>query len=81
METVTVTVRTVDGNFKKSVEVPLDMLLGDFREEAQRVASLASVHCYLVGRNNQLLQDSDNFESAGIQSGDLITLMPVCETS
>lgn len=81
MEKVTITVKTFDGRFKQSVEVPLDMPLGEFREEAQRVANLSSVPCYLVGRNNQLLQDSDNFESAGIQSGDLITLMPVCETS
>lgn len=81
METVTITVKTVDGRFKQSVEVPPDMPLGEFREEAQKVAGIASVHCYLVGRNNQLLQDSDDFESAGIQSGDLITLIPVFETS
>lgn len=32
METVTITVKTIDGRFKQSVEVPLDMLLGEFRE-------------------------------------------------
>jgi hypothetical protein len=81
METVTITVNTFDRRFKQSVEVPLDMLLGEFREEAQRVANLSSVPCQLVDRNNKMLQDSDDFKSAGIQSGDLITLIPVCGTS
>ncbi len=81
METITVTVKSLDGDFKKSVEVPLDILVGEFRQEAQIVANISSLQCYLVGKNRKLLPDSDTFQSAGIQSGDLLTLMPVWEVS
>lgn len=81
MEKVTVTVKTVEGNFRRSAEVPLDMLLGEFRQESQIVANISSLHCCLVDQKNKLLQDGDTFQSAGIQSGDLITLMPVYEVS
>lgn len=80
METITVTVRTVDGNFKKTTDVPLDMLIQDFKEQAQELANLSSVPCELIlDRTNKVLRGSDTFQGAGIQSGSLLTLTPNAE--
>ena len=80
METITVTVKTVNGDFKKTTEVPLDMLIQDFKEQAQELANLSAVPCDLIlEKTNKILRGSDTFQGAGIQSGSLLTLTPNAE--
>lgn len=75
METITVTVKTVDQTFKKTTDVPLDMLIGDFKDQAQELANLSTVPCDMIlDKTNQILRDSDSFQGAGIQSGASLTL-------
>jgi hypothetical protein len=77
MEEITVTVRNVSGDFKKTTEVPLDMTFGDFRQAAQELAGLSTVPCTLVlEKTNKVMKDSDTFQSAGIQSGAGFILTP-----
>ena len=57
METITVTVKTVNGDFKKTTEVPLDMLIQDFKEQAQELANLSAVPCDLIlEKTNKILR-------------------------
>lgn len=80
METVTITIRSFDGTFKKTTDVPLNMILGDLRDAAQEQANLLQVPCDLIlDKNNQILRESDTVQSAGIQSGSLLTLTPRAE--
>jgi hypothetical protein len=81
MEKITVTIKTVDGTFKKTTDVPLDMLIGDLLEAVRELANLVQVPCDLIldKNNNQILRESDTVESAGIQSGALLTLTPRAE--
>ncbi|AFZ15615.1 hypothetical protein Cri9333_4849 (plasmid) [Crinalium epipsammum PCC 9333] len=82
METIKVTVRTVDGNFKKTTDVPGDMLIEDFQEQAQELANLSSVPCHLLlslDKTTKILQGNDTFQGAGIQPGSLLTLTPNAE--
>lgn len=80
MEKITVTIKTVDGTFKKTTDVPLDMLIGDLLEAVRELANLLQVPCNLIlEKNNQILRESDTVQSAGIQSGALLTLTPRAE--
>lgn len=81
METITVTVRTMDGTYKQTVEgIPLDMVIGDFLDEAKNKAGLSSVPCDLIlDRTNDVLRDSNTFQNAGVRSGDSLTLSPATE--
>jgi hypothetical protein len=80
METITVTVRTVDGTFKKTVDVPLDMLISELKDGSQEQANLLSVPCDLIlDKTNKVLRESDTLQSAGIQSGALLILTPRAE--
>lgn len=77
MEQITVTVRNLGGDFKKTTEVMLDLTLGDFREEAQKMAGLSTVPCTLVlEKTNKQMKDSETFQSADIQSGAVFILAP-----
>ena len=81
METITVTVKTLDGQFKKTTDVPLDMLIQDFKEQAEELANLPGPNnrLYFNRKNNRVLEDTETFQSAGIQSGDTLTLTPLPE--
>jgi len=80
METITITIRSVDGTFKKTTDVPLDMVIGDLLEAAREMANLLQVPCDLIlDKNSQILRESDTVQSAGIQSGALLTLTPRAE--
>ncbi len=80
MEEITVTVKNLSGDFKKTTEVPLDMLLGDFREAAKELANLSNVPCTLVlEKSNKVMRDNDTFQSAGITSGSVFVLTPEAE--
>lgn len=80
METITVTVRTTTKDFIKTTKVPLDMLLGDFRQEAQEKAGLSTVLCnLLLEKNNKVMRDNDSFQSAGIESGAVFVLTTEAE--
>ncbi|AFZ15614.1 hypothetical protein Cri9333_4848 (plasmid) [Crinalium epipsammum PCC 9333] len=82
METIKVIVKTFDGNFKKTTDVPGDMLIEDFQWEAQEVANLSSVPYYLIlDKTNKILRGNDTFQGAGIQSGSLLILVPYVEVS
>ncbi|GAB1545294.1 hypothetical protein NUACC21_79700 [Scytonema sp. NUACC21] len=74
---ITVTVKTANGTFYKSVDVPVDMTLGEFRQAAQEIASLSNVPCTLaLEKTSQVMKDNDTFESAGVQSGTEFILAP-----
>lgn len=73
-ETITVTIKTVNGTFKKSVDVPLDMSIQDLREGAQEQANLSSVPCYLLDSQNNALSESDTVQNAGIKNDATLTL-------
>jgi hypothetical protein len=80
METITITIRSVDGTFKKTTDVPLDMVIGDLLEAAREMANLLQVPCDLIlDKNSQILREGDTVQSAGIQSGALLTLTPRAE--
>lgn len=80
MEEITVTVKNLSGDFKKTTEVSPDMLLGDFRNAAQELANLSNVPCTLVlEKNNKVMRDNDTFQSAGITSGSVFILTPEAE--
>lgn len=80
MEQITVTVRNVSGDFRKTTEVTLDMTLGDFRQAAQEMAGLSTVPCTLVlEKTNKQMRDDDTFQSADIQSGAVFVLTPEAE--
>lgn len=77
METITITIKSFDGTFKKTTDVPLNMILGDLKDAAQEQANLLHVPCVLIlDKNDQILGESDTIQSAGIQSGALLKLMP-----
>ncbi|XZO01318.1 MAG: ubiquitin-like domain-containing protein [Microcoleus sp.] len=80
MEIITITIRSVDGTFKRPVDVPMDMTISELRDGAQEQANLLQVPCDLIlDKNNQILRESDTIQSAGIQSGALLTLTPRAE--
>jgi hypothetical protein len=80
MNQVTVTVRNLSGDFRKTTEVSSDMLLGDFRQAAQELAGLSTVPCSLVlEKTNKVMRDSDTFQGAGIESGSVFILTPEAE--
>jgi hypothetical protein len=80
MNQITVTVRNLSGDFRKTTDVPADMTLGDFKQAAQEMAGLSSVPCSLVlEKTNKVMRDSDTFESAGIESGSVFILTPEAE--
>ncbi|MBD2552007.1 hypothetical protein H6G51_01820 [Limnothrix sp. FACHB-708] len=80
MNQVTVTVRNLSGDFRKTTDVPADMLLGDFRQAAQELAGLSTVPCSLVlEKTNKVMRDSDTFQGAGIESGSVFILTPEAE--
>lgn len=80
MEEISVTVRNLGGDFRKTTEVSLDMLLGDFRQQAQEMAGLSTVPCTLVlEKTNKGMRDKDTFQSADIQSGAVFVLTPEAE--
>ncbi|GAB1545293.1 hypothetical protein NUACC21_79690 [Scytonema sp. NUACC21] len=81
MEEITVTVRDISGTFKKTVDVPPEMLFGIFRQQAQEKAGLSTVPCTLVleGKTNKVMRDDDTFQSAGIQPGAVFVLTPEAE--
>ena len=78
-EQITVTVKTVDGSFKKSVDVPVDMSIKDLCDGAKEQANLSSVPCNLMDSQNNELQESDTIQSAGIKNGTTLTLVPQTE--
>lgn len=80
MSQVTVTVRNLSGDFRKTTDVSSDMTLGDFKQAAQDLAGLSAVPCSLVlEKTNKVLRDSDTFQSAGIESGAVFILTPEAE--
>jgi hypothetical protein len=80
MEEITVTVKNLSGDFKKTTEVSPDMLLGDFLNAAKELANLSNVPCTLVlEKNNKAMKDNDTFQSAGIKSGSVFVLTPEAE--
>ncbi|RUS92681.1 hypothetical protein DSM106972_098550 [Dulcicalothrix desertica PCC 7102] len=80
MEGITVTVRNLSGDFRKTTDVPLDMTLGDFRQAAQEMAGLSTVPCALVlEKTNKAVRDNDTFQSASIPSGAVFILTPEAE--
>jgi hypothetical protein len=79
MEEITITIKTVDGCFKKSVDVPIDMLIRDLGESAQEQANLLNVPCTLLDSQNNALRESDTVQSAGIEDGATLTLVPEAE--
>lgn len=80
MSMIAVTVKTADQTFKKNVELPSDMLIGDVRDQFQELARLSSVPCDLVlDRKDQTLPDTSTVQAAGLQSGDSLTLTPNAE--
>lgn len=75
MSGITVTVRNLSGNFRKTTEVDLDMRLGDFRQAAQELEGKSGVICHLVlEKNNKQVNEDDTFVSAGIESGTVFIL-------
>ena len=77
---ITVTVRTIDGCFRKTVDIPADMIVSQFISAAQDVADLGSVPCDLLLENNNLIfSHSMTFQSLGVQSGDVLVLVPRAE--
>ncbi len=80
MSQITVTVRNLSGDFRKTVDAPVDMILGEFKQAAQEVAGLSSVPCSLVlEKTNKVMRDSDTFQGAGIESGSVLILTPEAE--
>jgi hypothetical protein len=80
MSTIPVTVKTADKTFKKNVDLPLDMLIGDVRDQFLELARLSSVPCDLVlDRKDQILPDTATVQSAGIQPGDSLTVAAKAE--
>jgi hypothetical protein len=68
MADITVTVKNMSGDFRKTTEVPTDMRLGDFRQAAQELDGLSNVTCtLLLEKNNRAVNENESFESAGIQ--------------
>ncbi|NJL57946.1 hypothetical protein HC928_24590 [bacterium] len=80
MNQVTVTVRNLSGDFRKTTDVSADMTLGDFKQAAQELAGLSSVPCSLVlEKTNKVMRDSDTFQGASIESGSVFILTPEAE--
>lgn len=75
MSEITVTVRNLGGDFRKTTEVQSNMAFGDFKEAAQEMSGLSSVTCWLVlEKTSETMRDSDTFESVGIKSGAVFVL-------
>lgn len=77
METITVTVKTADGTFKKTVDnAPIDMRLGDFKDEARKLVGIPErTTCHLqLERTGKAMLDNDTFQSAGIKNEDVFVL-------
>lgn len=81
MENITLTVSTPDSSIKKEVEVPLDCSIELFIEEAKQQFNFILPCVLVMEDNNQVISDSDTFESAGIKSGQRLCLYPQPEVS
>lgn len=80
MEEITVIVRNVVGDFRRTAEVPINMTFGYFREFVQQIASLSNVPCVLVLESNDtIMKDNDTFQNAGIESGSVFIITPKSE--
>ena len=76
MSGITVTVRNLGGDFRKTTEVDLDMRLGDFRQAAQELAGKSGVISHLIlEKNNKPVNEDDTFANAGIESGTVFILI------
>lgn len=80
MNQITVTVRNLSGDFRKTTDVPADMTFGDFKLAAQERAGMSQVPCDLIlEKTNEVMRDSDTFEGAGIEPGSVFILAPEAE--
>lgn len=77
---ITVTVRNLSGDFRKTTDVPLDMKLGDFRLAAAKIAGWSSIPvCLVEEKTNKVLRDNSTFGELGIQNGTVFILSPEAE--
>ena len=80
MKEYTVSVRTVDGSFKKTTEVPSDMILRDFKEAAAEILGLSGIPTYLIHEEtHQLVKDNLTFKELDINDGAVFVLVPEAE--
>lgn len=80
MNQVTVTVRNLSGDIRKTTDVLADMTLGDFKQAAQVLIGLADTPCDLIlEKTNKVMRDSDTFQSAGIEPKTVFVLAPHAE--
>jgi hypothetical protein len=77
MSEVEVTIQNFQKTFKKKVDLPLDMLIGNVRERFKEISGEPSPVCDLVlERTHKKLQERDTVQDAGLQSGDVLILTP-----
>jgi hypothetical protein len=80
MNQITVTVKNLSGDFRKTTDVPLDMTLGDFRQEAAQIAGLSGIpSCLIEEETNKVVRDNLTFNELGIQDGAVFILIPEAE--
>ena len=80
MQQITVSVRNLAGDFRKTTEVPLDMKVGDFKQAAAELAGLPGLSILLVEEGtDKLVQDDQTFGELGIKDGSIFILCPEAE--
>jgi len=80
MKQITVTVKSFDGNFIKTTDVPLDMTLGDFGLAAAEVVGLLDIPIDLVEEGtDKVFNQKSTFGELGVQNGTVFILWPLAE--
>jgi hypothetical protein len=77
MKEITVTVKNAYKDFTKSVDIPVDMKVEEFKQAAAEMAGLSNIPVLLIDEGtNKVLQDNLTFDELNAKDGDVFVLHP-----